>query len=86
MTAATDNLEPKYRVGYAGTFLFVGDLVKVRGRGFGRGCTARVLALGGLRHRICEIKLVTVGKNTNGWVSGIRTIMHCGCLEGVTVT
>ena len=76
-------------MGYGGTFVFVGDNVRVRakGHGFGRGCIAKVLKLGKPGPgSICEIEIVSPGRpvpSGGGWKIGNRLDLCCGWLEGI---
>lgn len=77
---------PESRLGYSGTFVFEGEIVTVRAKGFGRGCRAEVLELGAPGYgAMCGIKLVKVGKNNAGWTPGDQTTLCCGWLEGVRI-
>ena len=81
----TDELPgPESRLGYAGTFIFAGEIVAVKAKGFGRGCNARVLKLGapGLAS-VCEIEITRPGANCRaGWAAGNRLNLCAGWLEG----
>lgn len=77
-------LGPESRLGYGGTFVFVGEIVTVKAKGFGRGCLAEVLELGEPGYgSMCKVKLVKVGKNNSGWTPENRTTLCCGSLEGI---
>ncbi len=81
----TDKLPgPESRLGYAGTFIFSGEIVAVKAKGFGRGCNARVLKLGapGVAS-VCEIEITRPGANCRaGWAAGNRLNLCAGWLEG----
>ena len=73
------------RLGYGGTFVFAGENVCVKAKGFGRGCVAKVLKLGapGLGS-ICEIEIMKPGAGCKaGWKSSNRTDLIAGWLEGI---
>lgn len=72
------------RIGYGGSFIFAGEIVAVKAKGFGRGCKARVLKLGppGVGS-LCEIEITRSGANSNaGWSVGNRLDLCAGWLEG----
>lgn len=76
-------VEPESRLGWDGTFVFVGDFVRVRKAGFGKNCKATVLKLGEPTgtSSMCEIRIDSIGKNASGWETGNRLDICSGWLQ-----
>lgn len=74
----------KTQTGFGGTFVSAGMLVKLMpsaGLRTGRRCMVEVLAVSD--DGFCDVKLITVGKNSAGWKSENRARVFIAHLEGV---
>jgi len=82
MSKKESELGPESRIGWNWTFVFAGEVVRVRKPGFGRGCKATVTRLGEPgAGGICEIQIDQIGRNAAGWKNGNRVDIASYWLE-----